>query len=167
MTAAGVFSFSCDNTHSVTPHLCVCAGVCVCWCVCCLSVLSSPPLTAPLFLSLSLPLCKGRRGQQPHAPVQGSTNGMLRMGWVGGAYEPTDASLRACFRESIIVSVTSAVLDVTAELGSGRRLTGVGGWREERGAGQSVGHMVRLCANDYVLAGPSRCFRLVILTSTC
>lgn len=48
---------------------------------------------------------------------------MLRMGWVGGAYEPTDTSLRACFRESIIVSVAPAVLDFAAELGNGRRLT--------------------------------------------
>ncbi|XP_054874484.1 girdin isoform X4 [Amphiprion ocellaris] len=38
-----------------------------------------------------------RRGQQPHAQVQGSSNGMPRTGRVGGAYDPTVTSLRACF----------------------------------------------------------------------
>ncbi|KAA8583575.1 hypothetical protein FQN60_014783 [Etheostoma spectabile] len=43
-----------------------------------------------------------RRGQQPHAQGQGSTNGMLRMGRVGGACDPTVTCLGACFRESFL-----------------------------------------------------------------
>jgi len=95
--------------------------VCVCVCLygCVLVEWVFPPLTAPLLLYLSL--CKGRRGQQPPAQVQGSTNGMVRMGRVGGVCDPAAASLGACFRESIVCH--SAVLEVTVELRSATRLT--------------------------------------------
>ena len=78
---------------------------CVCVCVCVSERESewvSLPLTPPLLPYLSLSLYEGKRGQQPHAQGQGSTNGMLRMGRVGGVCDPTITSLRACFRESIV-----------------------------------------------------------------
>lgn len=46
-------------------------------------------------------LCKGRRGQQPLAQGQGSTNGMAWKGRVGGVCDSTVTPLGACFRESI------------------------------------------------------------------
>lgn len=54
------------------------------------------------FASLCLSLCKGRRGQQPLAQGQSSSNGMVRMGRVGGACDSTVTSLGACFREFIV-----------------------------------------------------------------
>lgn len=67
-------------------------------------------------------LCKGRRGQQSHAQVQGPSNGMPRMGRVGGAYDPTVISLGACFCESIRLC-RSTVVETTVELCSKIRLT--------------------------------------------